>query len=627
MKKLYSVFMLAVMAIAMSFTAKADITVTLKVDDASRLTGYYQYYDANYSYYEETLDLTQFTGDGNTFVIPADYGYVYINATDGNTITSAVNETTGSSSYTGGSTYFYVYEDNTISVTSASLEATRTSSCTVNVDDASKVLLSYYTGAGITLENGSNTVKFNPNGESPFQLQHINYGESLYSVTLNGVDQSAYYGRYEINVNDGDVLDIKADFPDEPSVISFSYGSNESEVLGCVSVKVDGEPVEDFDGKTLTAKLGQKITIEGDNNLYNFNYAITVDGNSTYFYGSYDFVASKPNHSIEINATKYESFAVTVQVDNAENVELYPGTSNNALSIVSGEVTTVELTGNSNYINIRPTTSDCYISSILVNGTEYGSNYGTYSVTVRDLKENDNIVITTGKLSRDKSATVWVDDISAAQYGYSAYRYSDRESIGLISGEAVTVNFDDSDNPYYMSFYMPTVCDIFQNGIYQAPQYEGSTTYYITFADGDAVKIYLAASPEKYAVTFTETVTDAVNSVATDGQAYANWATGFTALTGTKVAVAVDAEKAEVTVDGEKATTDENGNYVVEITKDTNITISEASGVENVTIATVKNNNVYNMQGMLIIENANAEQINALPAGLYIINGQKVIRK
>ena len=178
-----------------------------------------------------------------------------------------------------------------------------------------------------------------------------------------------------------------------------------------------------------------------------------------------------------------------------------------------------------------------------------------------------------------------------------------------------------------MSFYMPTVCDIFQNGIYQAPQYEGSTTYYITFADGDAVKIYLAASPEKYAVTFTETVTDAVNSVATDGQAYANWATGFTALTGTKVAVAVDAEKAEVSVDGEKATTDENGNYVVEITKDTNITISEASGVENVTIATVKNNNVYNMQGMLIIENANAEQINALPAGLYIINGQKVIRK
>ena len=262
-----------------------------------------------------------------------------------------------------------------------------------------------------------------------------------------------------------------------------------------------------------------------------------------------------------------------------------------------------------------------------MNGTEYGSNYGTYSVTIRDLKENDNIVITTGKISRDKSATVWVDDISAAQYGYSAYRYSDRESISLISGEAVTVNFDDNDNPYYMSFYMPTVCDIFQNGIYQAPQYEGSTTYYITFADGDAVKIYLAASPEKYAVTFTESVADAVTSVATDGQAYSNWATGFTALNGTKVTVAVDAEKAEVTVDGEKVSTDENGNYVVEITKDTNITISDASGVENVTIATVNNNNVYNLQGIIIIENANVEQINALPAGFYIINGKKVIRK
>ena len=226
------------------------------------------------------------------------------------------------------------------------------------------------------------------------------------------------------------------------------------------------------------------------------------------------------------------------------------------------------------------------------------------------------------------TASIWVDDITAAMYGYSVYRYSDRQNVSLISNETVSFNFGESDNPYYMSFYQPTYCNIFLNGINQVPQYEGSTSYYVTFANGDQAKVYLASDPEKFAVTFTQDIEGAVTSVATDGQEYANWATGFTALGGTKVTVAVDNKKALVTIDGEKAETDENGNYVVEITKDTNITISETTGIESVSIApNAINNNVYNMQGILIIKNASTEQINNLPAGLYIVNGKKVVRK
>ena len=632
MKKLYSIFMLAVMAIAMSFSAKADITVTLKVDDASRLTAYYQFYDANYNSQQVDLDLTQYTGEqGSTFTISGDYGYLYVNATSGNVITYAMNETTGSSASTGSSTYFYIGSyagaAQTISIKSADLAASRTASCTVNIDDASKVNMSYYDGSKVELVNGENTVKFNPATESQFQISHVNYGETLYSVKLNDVAQADSYGRYYVTVADGDKLDIAANFPVIPATISFSYGANESEVIGCISAKVNGVDVTDFDGKQLSVMMGDKVTLVGNTDLYNFNYAITVNGASQYFYGSYEFTVTSETNTVEVNATKYTSYSAYITVDTPENIEIYPGNSNTPLQMTAATPVAVEFTSNNNYINVRPTT-DCSIVSIQVNGVEYGTvnGYGTSGTTIRNINENDQIVITTKKIARDKVATIWVDDLNAAQYGYGVQRYSDRESIGLISGEAVTINFDDSDNPYYMSFYMPTVCDIFQNGIYQAPQYEGSTTYYITFADGDAVKVYLAASPEKFAVTFTESVADAVTSVATDGQAYANWATGFTALTGTKVTVAVDAEKAEVTVDGEKAATDKNGNYVVEITKDTNITIGDASGIKNVTIAPVNNNNVYNMQGILIIENANVEQINALPAGFYIINGKKVIR-
>lgn len=631
MKKLYSIFMMAVMAIAMSFSAKADITVTLKVDDATRLTAYYQYYDSNYNTQQVDLDLTQFTSEqGGTFTIPGDYGYLYVNATTGNVITYAMNETTGSSVSTGSSTYFYIGSyagaAQTISVKSADLAASRTASCTVNIDDASKVNMTYYDGTKVELVNGENIVKFNPETESQFQISHASYEETLYSVKLNDVAQTDSYGRYYVTVANGDKLDIAADFPEIPATIAFSYGDNEAEVIGCLSVKVNGVDVTDFDGKNLSVMMGDKVTLIGNTNLYNFNYAITVNGTSQYFYGNYEFTVTSETNTIEVNATKYTTYNVYAKVDDINQISIYAGSSNTPVTLSSDGYTAIELTSNSNYINIMPAT-DCYVKSILLNGTEYGSNYDTSSVSVRSLNENDTIIISSGKMVRDMTASIWVDDITAAMYGYSVYRYSDRQNVYLISNEAVSFNFGETDNPYYMSFYQPTYCNIFLNGIYQVPQYEGSTSYYVTFANGDQAKVYLASEPNKYAVTFSQTVENAVTSVSTDGQTYANWANGFTALEGTKVTLAVDAEKAEVTIGGEKANVDGNGNYVVEITKDTEIVISEASGIENINIENAYNGNVYNMQGILVIKNANAEQINSLPAGLYIVNGKKVILK
>ena len=624
MKKFYSIFVMAIMAIV-AFNAKADITVTLKVDDATRLTANYQYYGADYTAKEVSLDLTQFTGEGATFTVPASYCYVNIYATDGNTITSAMNETTGSSASIGSSTYFYIYADAVLSVTSADLEATRTASCTVNVDDASKVNMSYYSGTKIELVNGANTIKFNPNNETPFQISHASYGESLYQVALNNVVQTDSYGRYVVSVADGDVLDIKSDFPDEPTTITFSYGDNEAEVLGCLSVKVDGEAVEDFDGKTLTAKLGQKITIVGDVNLYNFNYSIYVDGASVYFSGNYEFTATKTEYAISIDATKYTTFNVYATTATPEYISVYAVTSNDVITL-STDTTAIALTSNNNYINIMPAT-DCFITSVLVNGVEYGSNYDTSSVSVRGLAENDTIVITADKLVRDKEAYIWVDDLTAAMYGYSVQRYSDRASVNLISGEAVTVNFADTDNPYYISFYQPTYCSIFVNGVYLVPQYEGSTSYYVTLVDGDAIKVYLASQPEKYAVTITQNVEDAISAVATDGQAYSNYASGFTVLDGTVVSITLADTKASVTVDGATVEADAEGKYNVVITKETNIVVDKTNAIEEVVEVETLNNNVYNLQGILVVKNATESQINALPAGLYIINGKKVAVK
>ena len=544
MRKVYSIFMMAVMALAMSFTASADIEVTLKIDDATRLTGRCEYQDENWNYHTVTLDMTQFTGEnGGTFTIPSDYGTIYVNATSGNTITYAMNETTGSSSYTGSYTYFYVGEyagaAQTIVIKSADLDSTRTASCTVTVDDASKVSLSYCTGTTVELVNGENIIKFNPNGETPFNISNVNHGESLYSVKLNGVEQTTIYGRYEVSVVDGDKLDIVANYPQLPAVVSFNYGEKETELLGCVSVEVNGVAVEDFDGKTLNCMLGDKVRIIGDANLYNYNYSIYVNGNYQSFYDETTITITQETNTIDLaHVEKYATYTAYITVDSVDLIDgVYVGNSSTPLSLKSGVQASFEFSTSANYINARPAT-DCYFISIRVNGEEYGDNYGTGTVTIRNINENDVIELIMGKTVRDKKATVWVDDLNAALYGYNVQRYSDQSYVDLISGEEVTVNFDTADNPYYFAFFMPTYCNLYQNSILVAPYYEGSANYYITLADGDKIRVYLASEPEESVVTFEKIAFTGDNvTVTVDGKVVSNWEAGFTVLKGTEISV------------------------------------------------------------------------------------------
>lgn len=54
----------------------------------------------------------------------------------------------------------------------------------------------------------------------------------------------------------------------------------------------------------------------------------------------------------------------------------------------------------------------------------------------------------------------------------------------------------------------------------------------------------------------------------------------------------------------------------------------KTSGITAAEVVKVENNDVYNLQGLKVASNASAEEINNLPAGIYIINGKKVaIRK
>ena len=62
------------------------------------------------------------------------------------------------------------------------------------------------------------------------------------------------------------------------------------------------------------------------------------------------------------------------------------------------------------------------------------------------------------------------------------------------------------------------------------------------------------------------------------------------------------------------------------VTGDTKIHIEGGAGVDSITVDTPQDNNVYNLQGVMVIENASADDINNLAKGVYIINHKKVIK-
>lgn len=601
MKNIYSILMAAVMAVVFSFSAHADVTITLKVNDAVNMTGYLQYYDASYMRQQINLDLTQFTGEnGGTAVIPASYGYVYLNTEDGYLFTYAKNETDGSSaSLSNGSksAYFYLYADANLVVECKSEAEAYSESCTVICDDYTKVALSTNMNRNITLDNNETVVKFMPNGESPFYARHSEYGKSLYKITVNDEEIAASGSQYSIPVANGDVVRIYANYPDVSVPVKFVFNEGAENCLS--SVRVDGEEVTNYKDEDFTVKLGSKLEINGNTNDYQFN-SVKVNGSTVYFYSSYQYtVNTDTEQTIEIDATKYGTIKAYVTVDDPANITVYKGYSSSGapIELEAGVKTEVELNSNNPIVSWQ-VASGCYVTSVsyIVNGEVSDK---TSTTSVYGVAEGAEFEFVTGKIVRDQVATIWVDDAAQSSYGNNLRRSYDSASQSLVSGENV-IEFFANDNPYMMSWYNPSMSNVYHNQVRITPMYEGSHNYQFSLADGDYMKVYLASAPEECVATFELhglTADDVVVNI--DGREYATWSAGVTVLKDTEFAVSGEAVY-EVKVGGETITP-EYGVYSFQVTDaDTTIEIYDiVSGVDGVTVDAGEVV-YYNLQGVRV---------------------------
>lgn len=569
----------------------------------------------------------------NEITLNAPYGYyssVYVNATDGNFITEVMKDG-ANQVYNQYNTQWYYSPldadaDKTISIKTIAGKDARTASCTVNVDDASKVRVrrsgSYST---VELQNGDNTVYYIPGYETMLMIEAATSGSILYKVTLNETELP-YSNGYSANLSadGGDKIDIKANFPDGLTYnVKFTYVDALNAKGVVTGVTVNGTAIEDYDNaEGFDVPAGQSVVVSFDNVNYKID-AVKLNDNPVYVYSSYSFTPTADTE-INIDAHKYGTVKATLNIDNKDNVTVYKGYSyqNDIITVNDGD-NEIELSENNAVITIKAN-SGCFITSVTYGETVL-SNQSEY--TINPVTEGMEISVISGAIVRDKSFTLNIDDISAATSGFNLTR-TDRTNVENLATGENKVAFAENETHYQLAAYGSSVFGVFKKGVMINPNYQGGTSIEFDVADGDVFDAYVKTLPSTYNVKFTlgEGIESyQINEVSASYVGASNlWLNmGYTAIEGTSFDITITPSSGlniDVKVGETTITADANGVFVIPVSGAATISITKSTGTGINTInASNADNAIYTLQGVKV--NGKAAK------GLYIKNGKKVVVK
>ena len=612
MNRFYQFFLTCLLCMTGVATHAADVKVTINVDDASRIG-----VQVNYADQEVTTGINEFT-------VPQ-YTFVRIYAKTGSLIQNVKDNTSGYDVMSRVGTEYSTYPsaDVTYTVTSVSEDALYTKSFTVNVDNPTGVEAMLETSyRSVTLAQGDNTVKYDPTTETKFSIRK-GYGKPLYKVTKDGTDVPAQGQGFSLDVTEGMAVNVTAEWPaDVKYTLHFNWGTEDAK--GYIKqVQVDGVEMPLADDMEIAGGSQVSITFnDGDYTLESFK----VDGVQQYLYGQYNFYITQ-NTVIDVAAHKAKMLKCTLNIDDPSNVTVYNGYQyqNDVISLVAGD-NIIEMSENGSKCITIVANSQCFVTSIN-DGTQdlTVSSYGT-TVNVTD---GMKITVKTGKVVRDKAATVEVLGRALADYYFNFFSENDRTySFDFVEG-ANNLAFGESDLPFGFGCAgssQPT-STVYVNGL-RAHQYYGQ--YKLYFDNGAAICIDLNETNKENEKTVSVTLGEGIEKSAIQkmetaiGEAY-EWDTkGFTTIGDADYTVTITpAAEANifVYVDDVKVEQNEDGLFVVTLTP-TSQTISildpETTAISNVGSATAAQGKIYTIAGV---------QVKKATKGFYIINGKKCLVK
>ena len=615
MKKFY-LFLIMLLSVIAPQAADA-FSITLTVDDASRinvfLNGYQDVVNGDNVFEVKDGDYLSITTQNNAGLVSVMNGDKEVKLHSYSSFNLKLTE----SEYAGAK----------LMIKTATLDEMRTASCTVTVDDPSKVTLRLSrTFTTVQLKSGENEVKFIPGTESTFTISPQSQETPLYKVTHNSVAAEADWGSYTLkNVANGDVIDIQANYPDIDCAVKFNVNA---EGVGFIkSVTVNGNEVTNYLDDNFTVKCGSNISITRNSEDYKLeSFKVNGEDKTSDFYDeSYDFFVTDAA-TFDITAKKYATFKATVDIDDVSHATVYNGYSyyGNAFDLKNGK-NEIEVSEKQTLISL--VAKDGYYFTSVNDGTK---EYTDKSVNDIELDVVDGMVlkVVTAAVVRDKKALVYVDDRSAANS--LLFRRNDYNTIEVATGYN-ELEFYRGDNPFSVSVSANTK-KVYKNDVAVVPLYSGGSYFNFSLADGDVVKMFFTKTPATVKADITANGGAENLSIVKDRiQPVADFSAGISCLEDTELAFAAKEGYSikTLTVDGTAATAEADGTYKVVVKADANIVVDlqTASGISSVTNADASRTaNVYNASGVLVLKNATPEQTAKLAKGLYIINGKKVVR-
>ena len=615
MKKFY-LFLIMLLSVIAPQAADA-FSITLNVDDASRinvfLNGYQDVVNGDNVFEVKDGDYLSITTQNNAGLVSVFNGDKEVKLNSYSSFNLKLTE----SEYAGAK----------LMIKTATLDEMRTASCTVTVDDPSKVTLRLSrTFTTVQLKSGENEVKFIPGTESTFTISPQSQETPLYKVTHNSVAAEADWGSYTLkNVANGDVIDIQANYPDIDCAVKFNVNAEGEGFIK--SVTVNGNEVTNYLDDNFTVKCGSNISITRNSEDYKLeSFKVNGEDKTSDFYDeSYDFFVTDAA-TFDITAKKYATFKATVDIDDVSHATVYNGYSyyGNAFDLKNGK-NEIEVSEKQTLISL--VAKDGYYFTSVNDGTK---EYTDKSVNDIELDVVDGMVlkVVTAAVVRDKKALVYVDDRSAANS--LLFRRNDYNTIEVATGYN-ELEFYRGDNPFSVSVSANTK-KVYKNDVAVVPLYSGGSYFNFSLADGDVVKMFFTKTPATVKADITANGGAENLSVVKDRiQPVADFSAGISCLEDTELAFAAKEGYSikALTVDGTAATAEADGTYKVVVKADANIVVDlqTASGISSVTNADASRTaNVYNANGVLVLKNATPEQTAKLAKGLYIINGKKVVR-
>ncbi|MDE7402430.1 MAG: hypothetical protein K2M87_03355 [Muribaculaceae bacterium] len=605
-------------------------------------------------------DVYNTPNDDGAIEVPYKQGTYLVKPNSGYTLTKALNESETNPHYSGD----LPSGDGTIYLESGSFKAgaqfvifaSQSGSFTVkgigsNVSSISMMSLKTYQSVNVT--DVEKSVNFG-GGES--YMIRANSSSPLWKVEVTNDGETSLlagdYGNYEYTPDNGDSVVIYTDRPETHANIKISFSGDGVDNNIVNNVMYDGTVVNADTWNTSagwTVTAGKQLNIMFNTEGF-MDFACKINGVSQPLSTSYTDNKKYVNYYVEnddvdvvkeinvvISARKEKKYNVTlvcahpeaVTVRN-ENYEVYSFTTSPSV---------ISVPENAAQINIQPN-NGWLVDGISVDNDPDASSkfvYGLYEVP------GDCVItisVTNLAEKRNKTAVVYVDE-SVANPIYLSFRFQEYSEQTIVPGYNF-VKYCDEDRPFHFGYYTggDPVFVVNDQVITGSPSPCAET---LDFQDFGVIK-YFSNNPVTNIVSY-DLEEDIMDIVEIYHDHYTNIdfnsETEYNCYPGTMIHIKPVSQTSqahkraatapfEVAVNDEKLTPDADGVYSYKVTDGpVNVKVAEqiTTGVDADESDNGESSVVYNLHGIAVANHASSQQINALPAGVYIIGGKKVVVK